>query len=216
MPDRTRSRLPTRPESPGPFSGLPLGAGEDLVAAGGELTPDLLLHAYRHGVFPWYGEGDPVLWWCPDPRAVLPLSELHVPRRLERTLASDRFSVSQDMCFEPVVRACGQDRTEGTWIHPELVEAYTALQRLGHARSFEVWVGRELVGGLYGVLVPPVFCAESKFHRVRDASKVALVAACRRLAAEGFTHLEAQFVTQHLRSFGVRAVPREAYLRLLV
>lgn len=215
MPDRTRSRLPIRPESPGPFSGLLLRPGEDLLAAGGDLAPDLLLHAYRHGVFPWYGEGDPVLWWCPDPRAVLPLSELHVPRRLKRTLRSGRFLVSQDTCFEPVVRACAENRPDGTWIHPELVTAYVALHRQGHARSFEVWAGGALVGGLYGVAVGAVFCAESKFHRVRDASKVALVAACRRLAAEGFTHLEVQFVTQHLRSFGVRALPREAYLRLL-
>lgn len=208
-------RLPVLSASPGPFSGLVLERRDGLVAAGGTLDADLLLHAYRHGVFPWYGEDDPVLWWCPDPRAVLPLADLHVPARLARTLRSPRWRVSVDEAFEPVMRACASGRRDGTWIHPEMVRAYAALHRRGHAHSFEVWEGRALVGGLYGVAVPPVFCAESKFHRVRDASKVAFVHACRALAARGFTHLEVQFVTPHLAQFGVRALPRASYLALL-
>lgn len=208
-------RLPVIESSPGPFSGLPLLPREDLVAAGGKLDADLLLHAYRHGVFPWYQRDEPVLWWCPDPRAVLPLADLHVPSRLERTLRSGRWRSSEDEDFEAVVRGCARGRAGGTWIHPEMVRAYAALHRRGHAHSFEVRQGHALVGGLYGVAVPPVFCAESKFHRARDASKAALVHACRTLAARGFTHLEVQFLTPHLAQFGVREIPRAAYLALL-
>src|SRR5688500_15109657 len=208
-------RLPVLRTSPGPFSGLPLAAHEDLVAAGGELDADLLLHAYRHGVFPWYAPDEPVLWSCPEPRAVLPLAGLHVPARLERTLRAGRWRFSEDERFEGVMRGCARERADGTWIHAEMIKAFTALHRRGHAHSFEVWDGRALVGGLYGVAVPPVFCAESKFHRARDASKAALVHACRTLAARGFTHLEVQFLTPHLAQFGVREVAREAYLRLL-
>lgn len=215
MPQRRGDRLPALPDAPGPFDGLALARGEDLVAVGGPIDAGLLLHAYRHGVFPWYGEGDPPLWWCPDPRAVLPLAALHVPRRLERTLGASRWRCSQDEAFEDVMRGCASGRRDGTWIRPEMVAAYVALHRAGRAHSFEVWEGATLVGGLYGVAVPPVFCAESKFHRVRDASKVALVGACRALAAQGYTHLEVQFVTPHLARFGARAIPRAAYLDLL-
>ena len=215
MPARRAPRLPRLSDSPGPFDGRSLTEGEDLVAVGGRIEPGLLLHAYRHGVFPWYGEDDPPLWWCPDPRAVLALRELHVPRRLERTLRASSWRLTEDEAFEVVVRACGEGRSDGTWIHPEMAAGYAALHRAGHACSFEVWDGATLVGGLYGVAVPPVFCAESKFHRVRDASKAALVHACRTLAARGFTHLEVQFLTPHLASFGVREVSRRAYLDLL-
>jgi leucyl/phenylalanyl-tRNA---protein transferase len=215
MRDVRMQALPVRADSAGPFSGLRLTSGEDLVAAGGPLSADLLLHAYRHGVFPWYDAEDPPLWWCPDPRAVLPLSALHVPTRLARTVASQRFRLTADTCFDAVVRACARGRAEGTWIHPAMARAYGALHRRGHARSFEVWLGADLVGGLYGVAVPPVFCAESKFHTARDASKVALVHACRTLASEGYTHLEVQFLTPHLAQFGVIEISRRAYLKLL-
>src|SRR5690349_24221216 len=135
MMARTRAmRLPVLRASPGPFSGLALEPREDLVAVGGELGPDLLLHAYRHGVFPWYGEGEPVLWWCPDPRAVLPLAELHVPSRLERTVRSGRWRLTVDERFEGVMRACAEGRADGTWIHPEMISTFTALHRRGHAR----------------------------------------------------------------------------------
>ena len=208
-------RLPLLADSPGPFDGLSLDAGEDLVATGGRMEPDLLWHAYRHGVFPWYEARGPLLWWCPDPRAVLPLASLHVPRRLERTLRAGRFSFASNTCFEAVMRACAAERPEGTWIQPEMLGAYEALQRQGRARSFEVFAGQRLVGGLYGVALPPVFCAESKFHLATDASKAALVHACRTLAAEGYTHLEVQFLTPHLAQFGVVEMRRAEYLALL-
>lgn len=215
MPDSVRNRLPRLPDSPGPFSGWPLVAGQDLLVAGGDLDPALVGHAYRHGVFPWYGEGDPVLWWCPDPRAVIPLAALHVPARLERTLRTTHWSLRRDSAFAQVVRACAQDRPDGTWILPEMIEAFVALHQLGQAHAYEVWSAGDLVGGLYGVEVPPVFCAESKFHRVRDASKAALVWACRDLAARGFTHMDVQFLTPHLERLGAREIPRREYLRLL-
>lgn len=217
---RRAGRLPALDDSPGPFDGLPLAPGEDLVAVGGDLEPELLWHAYRHGVFPWYpdplasGRG-PVLWWSPDPRAVLPLAALHVPRRLARTLAGPRFRCTRDGAFREVLEGCAADRADGTWLHAEMRSAYEALHARGRAGSFEVYEGDRLVGGLYGVAVPPVFCAESKFHRTRDASKAALVHACRTLAAEGYTHLEVQFLTPHLATFGVVEVPRAAYLALL-
>src|SRR5262245_21762611 len=144
-------RLPVRRDSPGPFSGLALTRGEGLVAAGGAMDADLVLHAYRHGVFPWYEPDEPPLWWCPDPRAVLPLSALHVPARLARTVSSDRFRRTTDRSFDAVIRGCASGRRGGTWIHPAMVRAYTTLHRRGHARSFEVWQGDDLVGGLYGV-----------------------------------------------------------------
>src|SRR5262245_33025013 len=116
MPDARPSRLPVRADGTGPFTGLPLTRGEDLVAAGGRLSAELLLHAYRHGVFPWYAADEPPLWWCPDPRAVLRLSELHVPNRMARTLTSPRFRLTTDTCFDAVVRSCARGRRDGTWI----------------------------------------------------------------------------------------------------
>jgi len=215
MPRSTSPRLPRLAASPGPFDARPLEPGEDLVAVGGEVVPDLVWHAYQHGVFPWYEAGGPVLWWSPDPRGVLPLAELRVARRLARTLASGRFRVSRDTAFAEVLHACAREHSDGVWIHPEMEACYTALHRAGRASSFEVWRGKELVGGLYGVLLGRIFCAESMVHRERDASKVALVEAARRLALEGVELFDVQFVTPHLARFGARAMPRRDYLALL-
>jgi leucyl/phenylalanyl-tRNA--protein transferase len=198
-----------------PFDDLDLRPGEDLVAVGGRLGVDVLVEAYRHGVFPWYDAGQPVLWWCPDPRTVLPLGELHVPRRLDRTIRSGRFEVRVDQSFEAVVRGCAEARAEGTWIHEDVVRAYVRLHRSGHAHSVEVHEGGRLVGGLYGVAAGGAFAAESKFHRVRDASKIALVALARRLVARGFTLLDVQFLTPHLARFGCVEIPRAEYLARL-
>jgi leucyl/phenylalanyl-tRNA---protein transferase len=209
------SRLPRLSDSPGPFDGRALVAGEDLVAVGGEPGVDLVWHAYRHGVFPWYASGEPPLWWCPDPRGVLPTADLHVPRRLERSLATGRWTLTRDRCFEDVVDACAAERQDGTWIHPALRATYLALAADARARSFEVWREGRLVGGMFGLLLGRVFCAESKFHRERDASKAALVHAVRSLAAEGVEVLELQFVTPHLAQFGAREIPRSDYLAYL-
>src|SRR5262245_14952607 len=139
MPEQRAQSLPVRADDVGPFSGLALTPGEDLVAAGGRLDADLVLHAYRHGVFPWYDAGEPPLWWSPDPRAVLPLADLHVPRRLSRTITSGHLRLTTDTAFDAVIRGCAKGRREGTWIHPAMIRAYVALHRRGHARSFEVW-----------------------------------------------------------------------------
>lgn len=197
-----------------PFA-RPWPEDEDVVAVGGRLEPGLVLDAYRHGVFPFYDASQPVLWWCPDPRAVLPLEAFHVPRRLARTLRHPDWNVSVDTDFEAVIRACDEDRADGTWIHPEMVRCYTALHHQGHAHSVEVRRSGRLVGGLYGVAVGGVFAAESKFHRERDASKVALVHLVRRLVERGYSLLDVQFVTPHLARFGCVEVPREAYLALV-
>ncbi len=195
-----------------PFTGLALGADGDLVAAGGHLAPDLVLDAYRHGVFPWFDAGEPVLWWSPDPRATLPLHDLHVSRRLARTMAAGRFEVRRDAAFEDVIRACDENRADGSWIHADMRQCYVELHREGHAHSLEVYEEGALVGGIYGVAFGGGFAAESMFHRVRDASKVALVALVRHLERRGFTLLDVQFKTAHLERFGCIEIPREAYL----
>jgi leucyl/phenylalanyl-tRNA--protein transferase len=185
---------------------------EGLLAIGGDLAPERLLFAYERGVFPWYDEGLPPMWWCPNPRAVMDAEHLHVSRSLRRVLRSGRFSVSFDRAFRDVMLECGRERESGTWILPEMVDAYCALHELGHAHSVEVWQDAVLVGGLYGVQRGALFAAESMFHRVRDASKVALVCAVERLFAEGIRVFDVQFLTPHLASLGAYEIPRSEYL----
>lgn len=213
MARTARERLPRLDDSPGPFDGLELEPGEGLLGAGGSLEPSLVWHAYRHGAFPWFSEGDPVLWWSPEPRAVLWPGELHVARRLERTLQGRRFTRTRDTAFEAVVAGCAA--RESTWITEGMARCYGALHAQGRAHSFEAWREGRLAGGLYGVRVGPVFCAESMFHAERDASKVALVEAVRTLAAEGVTVIDVQFLTPHLASLGAREIPRRDFLALL-
>lgn len=185
-----------------------------LVATGGDLRPARLLTAYRRGIFPWYDEGDPILWWSPDPRAVFPLDQFHVPRRLQRNLRQARFTTTIDRDFAGVIRGCA-DREEGTWIVPEMIAAYEELHRLGHAHSLEVWQGDELAGGVYGVAIGGFFAGESMFTRVRDASKVALVRLVERLRARGFQVFDTQCLTEHTAKFGAVEIPRKEYLRRL-
>jgi leucyl/phenylalanyl-tRNA--protein transferase len=185
---------------------------EGLLAIGGDLSPERLLLAYECGIFPWYAEGLPPMWWSPDPRAIVNPSTLHVSRSLARELKQGSFSVTFDRAFEDVMRECGREREGGTWILPEMLEAYLRLHALGHARSFEVWDGTRLVGGLYGVQRGAVFAAESMFHRATNASKVALVAAVKSLFAAGIELFDVQFTTPHLASMGVYDLPRHAYL----
>jgi leucyl/phenylalanyl-tRNA--protein transferase len=198
--------------SPGRRFDPPWPRGQDLVALGGDLEARLVLDAYRHGVFPWYEQGQPVLWWCPDPRAVLRLSDLHVARRLERTLRAQTFDLGFDTAFDEVVRACAAERPEGTWIHADMMRCYGELHRLGHAHSVEARREGRLVGGVYGVSVGRIFAAESMFHCVRDASKVALVHLVRSLTAWGYELMDVQFRTEHLARFGVVEISREDYL----
>jgi leucyl/phenylalanyl-tRNA--protein transferase len=189
-------------------------AGEP-AAVGEDLTPTTLVAAYRLGLFPWPAGGR-VWWWSPDPRALLPLDGLHVPRSLGRTLARSDFRCTVDQAFEWVMAGCADRPGEGTWITPAMQRAYTRLHQLGRAHSVEVWDGGGcLVGGLYGVAVGATFSGESMFHRVSDASKVALVETARRLREGGFTVFDVQQDTPHLRRFGAVAVPRQEFLREL-
>jgi leucyl/phenylalanyl-tRNA--protein transferase len=189
--------------------------GEGLVAIGGDLAPERLLVAYAAGIFPWSSEDMPLLWWSPDPRAILPVERLRVSRSLQRTIRRGGFELTFDVAFRDVIEACAAERTVGTWILPEMIAAYERLHRLGAAHSFEVWRDGVLVGGLYGVQRGALFAAESMFHRATDMSKVALVAAVRSLCARGIELFEVQFVTPHLASMGAVEVPRAEYLARL-
>ena len=204
------------PESlPDPSTALRVPDG--LLAAGGDLSPAWLLHAYSHGVFPWYEEGQPVLWWSPDPRAVLWPQDLKVSRSLARTIRKGVFRCSADRAFGDVVAACAGPRANqsGTWITNDMRAAYTRLHRLGHAHSVEVWREDELVGGLYGVAIGRVFFGESMFTRVSDASKTGFVWLVERLAAWGYRLIDCQQATQHLARLGSREMPRAEFLARL-
>lgn len=193
-----------------PFNGL--------LAVGGDLSVPRLLEAYRNGIFPWpVDEDEPLYWWSPDPRYVLRPERLHVSRRLVRTIRQGRFRVTFDTAFDRVIRECGRSvpKRPSTWITPAMVEAYCELHRLGHARSAEAWLGEELVGGLYGVVVGKVFTGESMFHRVSDASKVAFVAMVERLRDEGFVLVDCQVRSEHMLAFGAEPMPRREFLRIL-
>jgi leucyl/phenylalanyl-tRNA---protein transferase len=190
-----------------------LGPPEGLIGVGGSLNPTTLLRAYADGVFPWYSAFDPVLWWSPDPRAVLPLDDrFHVSRRLARTIASGKFRVTVDTRFRTVMEECGAFRDEGSWILPDMVEAYTTLHEMGFAHSVETWLGDELVGGVYGVAIGGLFAGESMFYRAPDASKVALVALYRRLVDRGFELFDTQIANDHTNRFGAAEIPRGEYL----
>ena len=179
-----------------------------------ELTPDLLMAAYRQGIFPMADEDGSVAWYSPHPRAVIKPGRFHASKTLRQLCRQGRFEVTVNRDFTGVMTACA-DRPEGTWISPEFVAAYTLLHQQGHAHSVEAWRQGELAGGLYGVAVGTVFCGESMFHRRRDASKVALVFLVERMIERGFTLLDVQFMTDHLASFGAEHVARGEYLKQL-
>jgi leucyl/phenylalanyl-tRNA---protein transferase len=186
-----------------------------LLALGGSLSPEWLLAAYDRGIFPWYDEGMPPLWWSPDPRAIMDRTRLHVSRSMSRLIRSGRFRVSFNRAFTAVMRACGEERDEGTWILPEMVDAYVRLHELGHAHSFEVWEGDTLAGGLYGVQRGGLFAAESMFHRAPNASKIALITSVGSLFRAGIRLFDVQFLTSHLVSMGAYEIPRREYLEQL-
>jgi leucyl/phenylalanyl-tRNA---protein transferase len=200
---------------PDPATALPWPNG--LLAAGGDLSPARLLAAYRLGIFPWFESGQPILWWCPDPRAVIFPRELHVSRRLRRQLAGRPFEASFDREFATVVDGCARRTVPGvgTWITPEMVGAYVRLHALGHAHSVEVWSGETLAGGLYGVAVGRVFFAESMFSRMPNASKAALVFITRELLERDFLVMDCQLPSRHLATMGAREIPRREFLALL-
>jgi len=189
---------------------------EGIVAFGGDLTPSRLLLAYRSGIFPWYSKGDPILWWSPDPRFILEIDAFKVRRSLQKRLK--HFEIRFDTAFETVMRECAsvhRPGQRGSWILPEVVEAYAQLHAMGYAHSIEAYRDGKLVGGLYGVAIGGVFCGESMFARVSDASKAAFAALVERLQAWGFDFVDCQVPTEHLRSLGAAEVPRARFLERL-
>jgi leucyl/phenylalanyl-tRNA---protein transferase len=195
-----------------------LAEPEGLLAIGGDLTPERLLAAYRQGIFPWYEPGGPILWWSPDPRLILLPTELRITRRLRRTIRQGRFQTLYDTAFGQVIRACAEtprEHEDGTWITPEMQQAYIRLHELGHAHCMETWRDGRLVGGIYGVRVGRCFCGESMFHREPDASKVALAALVDRIAAEGVDLIDCQVASEHLIRLGAREIPRAKFLHHL-
>jgi len=203
------------PHAPFPPAALALREPDGLLAFGGDLSPPRLLNAYRHGIFPWYSTGQPILWWSPDPRMVFPTASLHLPRRLRRSLRQQRWQLSADTAFDAVVAACAsvpRRGQAGTWILPEMRAAYSALHRLGHAHSVEVFEAGELIGGIYGVAVGRMFFGESMFSRRSGASSAALAGLCQRLAQWGWPLLDAQVVSAHLQRLGAVEMPRAQFL----
>lgn len=188
-----------------------------LLAAGGALTPEWLLEAYTCGIFPWFGQDEPILWWSPDPRCVFHTDRMHLGRRLRQTLRHCPWTIHADGDFESVIEACAapRDDSPGTWLLPPMIEAYRALYRLGHAHSIEVRDGDELVGGLYGVASGRVFCGESMFSARSGGSRVALLALARVLADWGWPLLDAQVPNDHLLRLGATLLPRRHYLNQL-
>jgi leucyl/phenylalanyl-tRNA--protein transferase len=217
-------RLPLLDANPGaPFPPVDsaLREPDGLLAVGGDLSPTRLLHAYAHGIFPWYSEGQPILWWSPDPRMVFRTDGVRLSRRFRRTLRGLPWVATADTAFDAVVAACAstpRPGQRGTWITPEMRTAYGALHRLGHAHSIEVRDGGvagegRLVGGLYGVAIGRMFFAESMFSACSGGSKAALAALAARLAAWGYPLLDAQVENAHLRSLGAEAWPRARFLQ---
>jgi leucyl/phenylalanyl-tRNA--protein transferase len=209
-------QLPDDPTAPFPPPQTALRQPDGLLAWGGDLSPTRLVNAYRNGVFPWYSEGDPLLWWSPDPRTVFDTDALHLPRRFRRWLRGCKWKIHADRDFRAVVSHCAtlpRPGQPGTWILPEMMEAYCTLHRRGIAHSVEVYDETdELVGGIYGITVPGAFCGESMFSRESGGSKVALTALCRLLHEHGVRLLDAQLPNPHLASLGARPMSRDDYL----
>jgi len=207
-------RLPREPVFPDPERAEPDG----LLAVGGDLSPERLLAAYAEGIFPWYDDESPILWWSPDPRLVLEPAWLHVPGSLRRTLRRGRFRVTTDADFAQVIARCAERARpgqRGTWITADMRAAYQRLHELGFAHSFEAWEGEALAGGLYGVSLGSAFFGESMFADRPDASKAAFAEGVGWLAARGFDLIDCQVRTDHLVRFGAREVPRREFLRRL-
>ncbi len=207
-----------RDKAPFPPLASALVEPNGLLAASEDLTPDRLLEAYRHGIFPWYSGDQPVLWWSPDPRMVLFVDEFRIARSLRKRIKQDRWEIRADSDFASVIHGCAATRRPGqtgTWITPEIIDAYSALHARGYAHSVEAWRDGELAGGLYGVAIGRMFFGESMFAREPDASKVALAHLVAILRAREFPLIDCQQETEHLASFGARPISRRAFADLV-
>lgn len=191
---------------------------DGLLAAGGDLSCKQLLHAYRNGIFPWFDDSQPILWWSPNPRLIIQPNDLHISRSLRKTLKKGQFQVTSDTCFNAVMRACAEPREnqDGTWITDEMLDAYTELHEQGYAHSVEAWSNKQLVGGLYGVAIGKVFFGESMFSRASNASKAAFTLLMTTLKTSGFELVDCQVQTDHLQSLGAHEISRQHFLDLLV
>ncbi len=207
-------RLPDKIVFPSPV----LARNDGLLAVGGDLSPKRLLLAYSMGIFPWYSDDDPIIWWSPDPRLVLYPDELQVSKSLKKIIKKDIFHVTMDTAFDKVIHSCAHVRlkdNEGTWIVDDMIEAYCKLHKYGYAHSVEAWHGGELAGGLYGVSLGRCFFGESMFTRVSNASKVAFVKFVEYLRELSFDMIDCQVTTAHLTRFGAREIPRDDFLTQL-
>lgn len=204
-------------QSPFPNLQQALQAPNGLLATGADLSPARLLSAYRAGIFPWFNESEPILWWSPDPRMVLIPSQFQVSYSLQKVLRQHEFEVRFDTQFAQVMRACAAPRKglAGTWIHEEMIAAYQQLHQQGYAHSVEVWQGDELIGGLYGMAIGRMFYGESMFSVQPNGSKIALAYLCKQLARWQFTLIDCQMYTPHLASLGAREISRDEFIRQL-
>ena len=194
------------------FPNPSLADPDGLLAVGGNLEPETLLSAYQQGIFPWFDEDTPILWWSPDPRAILEFENLYISKRLARTIRTNKFQVTFNQDFDAVVKGCTYRPEEGTWITPEVANAYGEFHRRGHAHSVEVWQQGVLVGGLYGVAIGGLFAGESMFSTVSDASKIALAALVSRLKEKGYQLFDLQIINEHTSMMGATEIPRDDYL----
>lgn len=199
------------------FPPVHLASKSGILAVGGDLSPGRILTAYRHGVFPWYSEDDPIIWWAPDPRFILFTEELRISRSMKKVLRHDTFRITYDHDFLGVIYACQKSRRKkkGTWITEDMLEAYNTLHLLGYAHSAEAWYGDRLVGGVYGISLGRCFFGESMFSSVSNASKMALISLVIRLKDLKFQFLDCQVYTAHMETLGARFVPRAEFTRLL-
>ncbi|AWL12085.1 Leucyltransferase [Saliniradius amylolyticus] len=197
-----------------PHPSLALNDPNGLLAYGGDLSVARLVLAYQHGIFPWFSEGEPILWWSPDPRGILELDNFYASKSLRKLARSGRYSVTLNRDFKQVIRQCASvpRNDSGTWITEQMIQAYIELHKAGHSHSVEIWDGPELVGGLYGVAVGRVFCGESMFHHRSNTSKLAMLALVQHLKQAGFAFIDCQLQNDHLASLGVTEMPRQAFL----
>ena len=205
---------PDNPRFPDPNTAL--AEPDGLLAVGGNLDPNTLFNAYRQGIFPWYQDDDPILWWSPATRWLIEPETLHISSRLRRLLRQQPYQIKTDSDFNGVVKACAEPRGDGgTWITEEMIDAYTLLHEQGRAHCVEVWDGSDLVGGIYGVHVGGIFCGESMFSRVDNGSKIAIAHLCQWMIAEGLEFLDCQLVNPHLLTLGAITMPRADFLARL-
>jgi leucyl/phenylalanyl-tRNA--protein transferase len=207
--------LDDNPNTPFPDVSLAEKEPDGLLAVGGDLTPQRLIQAYQLGIFPWFSEGEPILWWSPDPRTVLYPEKIKISRSLRKTLRKKVYRVTFDQNFDGVIHACAAPREDspGTWLVPEMINAYSIQHQLGLAHSVEVWQDEQMVGGLYGMAIGRVFFGESMFSRASDSSKVALAYLSSQLKAWGFRMIDCQVYTRHLASLGAEEIPRHQFCK---